>query len=1313
MGPQAPHHQRDRKRQRCWGPNKGTIITTTTTTRWWLNNSSNHHHNRVLVVWLTLLVLLTVQCEGQASASRSTNNNDTNTIIATVHRGNQSSSSSVTTGSSTIILSPSLPFLDDNANWKNETAEEEEKQQQQMIYDNETIIMDDYDEYEYDDSDYYYEEPQHALVYPWVVQLVGVMVFFGLHHTECRVPFAAVMFIVGLLMGVAAFRLDAPLTQFHNSIRMWSDIDSQVLLLVFLPGLIFRDAMDIDIPTFQQSFTQLWMLAFPMVLVGTVLTAIVVLYVLPSNTDIRDDFTWSLGLTVGSILASTDPVAVAAVLKQADAPPRLQMHIGGESMLNDGAAVVFYLIFSTQFLAELGLNDTTITWGDGILMFFRMSLGGVAVGFCFAMGLLLLLYELDRRLDPENNVWQVVAAVSTAYMSYYVSEQVCQMSGVIACVTCGVTTKALGGSRLLADPELMDTYLKLLENLLNTLLFTLGGTVFGEVIANSEERAHFTKIEWLSLFILYVSIMIIRAFQVLLFYPILVRVGLSTNWKEMAFFSFAGLRGAVGIALALALDRTVRQETTNEGSRALTSTVVGLAGGVSFLTLLINGSLAGWLLEKLGLTPPKASRKQVLQLFEMSARDFILHAFQKLRKKQPRFEQVPFPMVQDHVPFLAAVDQDYLDNLEDQNQSGLHKRFHRKNSHSRTFDEMQEVFTQPMARVVDDTTTLMNPDAAADPTCPEHAVQEVRQIFLKLLDAGYHAEVAHGGIHDDHGFTYETLHQSVVFTAKNCRAGEEPLQDWTYANSFAFHFDAQGYAEEVSQWFRRRFWKTKDQQRFDYVYQKQRSRVIRTLVFLEAHRRAEDEIKRYILGDTFRTSEGMAAADLESAILTVLDESQAQVQKAEEWLRTSVSLEDLNVIRSHYMVSILLHKLALYVEKAVQNGRLKETEGRLYLSQIKARSKKVRNCQSKHEEEPSSRRPKRQKQKSSASTSGTLDMFWNGLGGENKVGTNRGGRSRRKKQHSAPAESSFWDQKETNGRDLNQDDQPSSRPHPIQGTTSSGLTSDTLNSFLNAAQEDNQESVGTKGGGRSRRKKQQSAPAQSMFWNPKESYYGDDIVGRHRRSSSGQWSTCSNTSAPDGQLNQDDNKPSNGPQPIRETTISGLTSDTLNSFFKAAQGDKNKGAGTKGERSRRKKQQSAPAQSMFWNLNDSDGGGRGDDLGGRHRQSLSGQWSTCSNNSAPDGQLNQEDELNSCPQLFQDTTSSGLTRGTPLDSFWKVAQGGNKESVGTKGRSRRKKQHSAPAQSMFWNPKERDDNVGNGEEDLDGRQMTIGPTVEH
>ena len=65
------------------------------------------------------------------------------------------------------------------------------------------------------------------------------------------------------------------------------------------------------------------------------------------------------------------------------------------------------------------------------------------MGIAFALGLVVLLYELDRRLDPEYNIVQVVAAVSTAYISYFTADMV-QMSGVISCLFCGIGASWLG-----------------------------------------------------------------------------------------------------------------------------------------------------------------------------------------------------------------------------------------------------------------------------------------------------------------------------------------------------------------------------------------------------------------------------------------------------------------------------------------------------------------------------------------------------------------------------------------------------------------------------------------------------------------------------------------------------------------------------------------------------------------------------------------------------------------------------------------------------------------------------------------------------
>lgn len=322
-------------------------------------------------------------------------------------------------------------------------------------------------------------EPAHAVLLPWFVQAAGVVIYFVLTRYFHGIPYTCALFVVGVFMGAGAARTGLN-DQLTDSITLWRSINSEVLFTVFLPGLLFKDAIEVNFHLFQASISQLLILAFPMVLAGTLLTACVAMYVFPY------DWSFHLALTFGSILSATDPVAVAALLNEVGAPPRLKMHIAGESLLNDGSAVVFYTVFSGIFLSELniGLGDD-YSVGEAFLIFFRMSLGGASVGIAYALGLILMLRYLDRRYDHEDTVLQVAATVTVAYLSFYTSEVVCKMSGVIAVVVTGIVTKAFGGG-LISDWNVMDSFWVLLEHLLNTLLFALGGIVFGNIVADKE-----------------------------------------------------------------------------------------------------------------------------------------------------------------------------------------------------------------------------------------------------------------------------------------------------------------------------------------------------------------------------------------------------------------------------------------------------------------------------------------------------------------------------------------------------------------------------------------------------------------------------------------------------------------------------------------------------------------------------------------------------------------------------------------------------------------------------------------------------------
>lgn len=122
--------------------------------------------------------------------------------------------------------------------------------------------------------------PYHALLFPSFCLTIGIVVYFLLSRYLQALPYTAVMFLVGTCMGIgASLRQDD--NQLSESITMWSHIDSEVLLLSFLPGLIFKDAIGLNVHLFRVALGQCLNFAFPMVLAGAFLTALVAWGIFP------------------------------------------------------------------------------------------------------------------------------------------------------------------------------------------------------------------------------------------------------------------------------------------------------------------------------------------------------------------------------------------------------------------------------------------------------------------------------------------------------------------------------------------------------------------------------------------------------------------------------------------------------------------------------------------------------------------------------------------------------------------------------------------------------------------------------------------------------------------------------------------------------------------------------------------------------------------------------------------------------------------------------------------------------------------------
>jgi NhaP-type Na+/H+ or K+/H+ antiporter len=160
-------------------------------------------------------------------------------------------------------------------------------------------------------------------------------------------------------------------------------------------------------------------------------------------------------------------------------------------------------------------------------------------------------------------VTEVAATITIAYLCYYTADSAWGTSGVIAVVTLGVIAQAFGRGSI-NDGKLYEDFWSMIEWFLNTVLFSLGGLVWGSIVANNDPdypELVFTGRDWGYIFVNYILLTVIRFGLFTVAYPITANIGLRSSPQECFFQAYGGLRGAVGIALAIFLENLVRNKT--------------------------------------------------------------------------------------------------------------------------------------------------------------------------------------------------------------------------------------------------------------------------------------------------------------------------------------------------------------------------------------------------------------------------------------------------------------------------------------------------------------------------------------------------------------------------------------------------------------------------------------------------------------------------------------------------------------------------------------------------------------------------------
>lgn len=397
----------------------------------------------------------------------------------------------------------------------------------------------------------------------WILlisSLLAAAVLLGVFARRVHLQLTVMLTLIGFLVGW----LGEPLGV-ESPLR--GEEFEEVLVFLFLPVLIFAAALGISTRAFVRNLGPILILATVAFVISAALVGVAL------NLGLGIPLT--AALLFGALISATDPVAVVAIFRQLGVPERLLTLVEGESMLNDGVAIV---LFNVLLAVALGGGVSIV---GGFVDFFFVFFGGAVIGAVVGSVAALVLPWLDR-------LAAAALSLAVAYGGFVLADDVLGFSGVMATVAAGLVLGGLAPSR--ASAAVREGWEELWESLdyvANALLFLLIGLAIQPDLIVENLGAIGLAI---------VVVLLSRAVAVVPLVSALERfAGIPpVGRRNEAVLIWGGLRGGVALALALALPESLQGRET----------FVAMTGGVVLATLLLNATTISWLVHRLGLDEP-------------------------------------------------------------------------------------------------------------------------------------------------------------------------------------------------------------------------------------------------------------------------------------------------------------------------------------------------------------------------------------------------------------------------------------------------------------------------------------------------------------------------------------------------------------------------------------------------------------------------------------------------------------------------------------------------------------------------------------
>jgi CPA1 family monovalent cation:H+ antiporter len=400
-----------------------------------------------------------------------------------------------------------------------------------------------------------------------VISLLLIATFVSFFLRKSKFPYTVALVLVGLSVGYLAERL--PVLSFLQDFRL----SPELVFYVFLPTLIFESAFHTNIRHFTQNIKTIVSLSTVGMLMSTLLIGSGMHYFL--------QFPWAISLLFGALISATDPISVIAQFKQIGAPRRLMTILEGESLFNDGMALVLFGIL----LEVIGTQD--LHFGRAELLgsfgnFGFVVIGGLLVGTAFGF---LFSKALDYIKDSKEI--EISITLILAHSTFIIAEYFLGVSGILSTVAAGIVIGNYGAYKISPSvKDIMTHFWDYSAYIANSLLFLL----VGMIVYSTKDVVAPLFIPMLFVILLVILSRMVMVYSLMPLTNLLFkRERIPVKWMHV--IQWSGLRGALAIALILTLP---------EGFLYYDEMLI-FTVGVIFFTIIVNGLTVSPLLSVLGL----------------------------------------------------------------------------------------------------------------------------------------------------------------------------------------------------------------------------------------------------------------------------------------------------------------------------------------------------------------------------------------------------------------------------------------------------------------------------------------------------------------------------------------------------------------------------------------------------------------------------------------------------------------------------------------------------------------------------------------